>query len=85
MYSVIHRRVFTPLQDVPARIIEAINYFSNSTMTFLIYRNTYAFVELEKKIESLFYWGQKFSQRCENSFVNYGIHYGKSRYSLWKI
>ena len=27
MNSVIHKRVFTPLRDVPARIIETIDYF----------------------------------------------------------
>ena len=34
MYSVIHKRVFTPLRDLPTRIIEAIDHSSNSTIAF---------------------------------------------------
>ena len=43
MYSVIYKRVFTPLRELPTQIIEAIDHFSNSTMVLLIYKNAWAF------------------------------------------
>ena len=51
-YSIIHKRVFTPLREL-------------STM-----------------IDSLYHSGRNISERCENSFVNYGIHYQKHCYSF---
>ena len=39
MYSVIQKRVFTPLRDLPTRIIEAIDHSSNSTMAFAFTKN----------------------------------------------
>ena len=60
MHSVIHKRVFTPFRDVPARI-EAIDHSSNSTMAYrltnsqklslgvtcYVFVNQYTIVELE--------------------------------------
>ena len=34
IYSVIHKRVFTPFLDLRTRIIEAVNHSSNSTIVF---------------------------------------------------
>ena len=34
IYSVIHKRVFIPLRNLPTRIIEAVNHSSNSTIAF---------------------------------------------------
>ena len=34
IYSVIHKRVFTPLRNLPTRLIEAVNHSSNSTIAF---------------------------------------------------
>ena len=53
IYSVIHKRVFTPLRDLPTRIIEAIDHSSNSTMAFAqkilgFFVNANAIVEFEK-------------------------------------
>ena len=34
IYSVIHKRAFIPLRNLPTRIIEAVNHSSNSTIAF---------------------------------------------------
>ena len=39
IYSVIHKSVFTPLRDLPTRIIEAIDHSWNSTMAFAFTKN----------------------------------------------
>ena len=48
MYSVIHKRVFTPLRDLPTRIIEAIDRSSNPTMTFAFTKNPRIFCKCKK-------------------------------------
>ena len=50
-----------------------------------IYLNQYHIIWVGKMIDSLYYLGQNISQRCENSFVNYRIHYQKHCYSLRRI
>ena len=83
MYSVIDKRVLTPLRDLPAQIIETVDHFPTQQRHLDLQKrlgilvNQYALVEFEKKINSLFFSGWKFSQRCENTLVNYGIHYRK--------
>ena len=83
MYSVIHKRVFTPLWDLPTRIIEAIDHSSNSTMAFAFTKNPRLKIFCKchcwvwRMIDSLYYSSRKVPGRCENSFVNYRINYQK--------
>ena len=50
MYSVICKRVFTPLQDLLTRKIEAVDHSSNSKMAFAFTKNpnANAIVEFEE-------------------------------------
>ena len=80
---VIHKRVFTPLWDLPTRIIEAIEHSSNSTMAFAFTKNPRRKIVCKchcwvwRMIDSLYYSSRKVPGRCENSFVNYRINYQK--------
>ena len=91
IYSVIHKRVFTPPRDLTTRIIEAIDHFSNSTMAFTKNFTSRIFCKCKchcwvwRMIDSLYYSSRKISERCENSFVNYRINYQKLCYSLRRI
>ena len=91
IYSVIQKRVFTPLRDLPTRIIEAIDHSSNSTMAFAFTKNPRIFCKCKchcwvwRMVDSLYYSSRKISERCENSFVNYRIYYQKLCYSLRRI
>ena len=86
IYSVIHKRVFTPLRDLPTRIIEAIDHSSNSTMAFAFTKNpSKCHCWVWRMVDSLYYSSQKIPKRCENSFVNYRIYYQKLCYSLRRI
>ena len=91
IYSVIQKRVFTPLRDLPTRIIEAIDHSSNSTMAFAFTKNPRIFCKCKchcwvwRMVDSLYYSSRKISKRCENSFVNYRIYYQKLSYSLRRI
>ena len=91
IYSVIQKRVFTPLRDLPTRIIEAIDHSSNSTMAFAFTKNPRIFCKCKchcwvwRMVDSLYYSSRKISERCENSFVNYKIYYQKLCYSLRRI
>ena len=91
IYSVIQKRVFTPLRDLPTRIIEAIDHSSNSTMAFAFTKNPRIFCKCKchcwawRMVDSLYYSSRKTSERCENSFVNYRIYYQKLCYSLRRI
>ena len=83
IYFAIHKRVFTPLRDLPTRIIEAIDHSSNSTMAFTFAKNPRRnfFCKCHcwvwRMIDSLYYPSRKVPGRCENSFVNYSINYQK--------
>ena len=83
IYSVIYKRVFTPLLDLPTRIIEAIDHSSNSTIVFAFTKNPRIFCKCKchcwvwRMIDSLYYSSRKVPGRCENSFVNYRINYQK--------
>ena len=85
IYSVIHKRVFTPLRDLPTRIIEAIDHSSNSTMAFVFIKKILDVSFFCKchcwvwrmMIDGLYYWSRKVPGKCENSFVNYRINYQK--------
>ena len=91
IYSVIQKRVFTPLRDLPTRIIEAIDHSSNSTMAFAFTKNPRIFCKCKchcwvwRMVDSLYYSSRKISEKCENSFVNYRIYYQKLCYSLRRI
>ena len=91
IYSVIQKRVFTPLRDLPTRIIEAIDHSSNSTMAFAFTKDPRIFCKCKcycwvwRMVDSLYYSSRKISERCENSFVNYRIYYQKLCYSLRRI
>ena len=77
------QRVFTPLRDLPTRIIEAIDHSSNSTMAFAFTKNPRRKMFCKchcwvwRMIDSLSYSSRKVPGRCENSFVNYRINYQK--------
>ena len=83
IYSVIHKRVFTPLRDLPTRIIEAIDHSSNSTMAFAFTKNPRIFCKckcycwVSRMVDSLYYSSRKIQEGCENTFVNYRIYYQK--------
>ena len=91
IYSVIHKRVFTPLRDLPTRIIEAIDHSSNSTMAFAFTKNPRIFCKCKchcwvwRMVDSLYYSSRKISERCENSFLNYRINYQKLCYLMRQI
>ena len=78
MYSVNHKRVFTPFRYVPARIIEAINHFSNLNNCILIYRNVKLMSRrfcksichcwVERTIDSLYYSSRNISLMCDLFF-----------------
>ena len=91
IYSVNHKRVFTPLRDLPTRIIEAIDHFSDSTMAFAFTENPRIFCKCKchcwvwRMVDSLYYLSRKISERCENSFVNYRIYYQKLCYLMRQI
>ena len=78
-----HKRVFTPLRDLPTRIIEAIDHSSNSTVAFAFIKNPRrkffckCHCWIWRMIDSLFYSSRKVLGSCENSFVNYRINYQK--------
>ena len=73
MYSVIHKRVFTPPWDLTTRIIEAIDHSSNSTMAFTKNFMSRIFCKCKchcwvwRMIDSLYYSSWKIPGRCENS------------------
>ena len=83
MYSINHKRVFTPLGDLWTLIIEVINHFSNSTTAFAFTKNPRIFCKCKCHcwagimIDKTYYSGQKILGRFETSFVNYEIHYQK--------
>ena len=84
VYSVIHKRVFTPLRDLPTRIIEAIDHSSNSTIAFAFTKNptrNIFFCKCQcwvwRMINSLYHSSRKVPGWCENCFVNYRINYQK--------
>ena len=91
IYSVIHKRVFTPLRDLPTRIIEAIDHSSNSTMAFAFTKNPGIFCKCKchcwvwRMVDSLYYSSRKISERCENSFLDYRIYYQKLCYLMRQI
>ena len=91
IYSVIHKRVFTPLRDLPTRIIEAIDHSSNSTMAFAFTKNPRIFCKCKyhcsvwRMVDSLYYSSRKISERCENSFQDYRINYQKLCYLMRQI
>ena len=91
IYSVIHKRVFTPLPDLPTRIIEAIDHSSNSTMAFTKTFMSRIFCKCKchcwvwRMIDSLYYLSRKIRERYENSFLNCRINYQKFCYSLQRI
>ena len=88
MYSVIHIRVFPPPWELPTPIIEAIDHSSNQLhidlqivnvtprRNFRSCKSIY-YWWVGRMINSLYYSGRNISERCENSFVNYRIHYRK--------
>ena len=82
IYSVIHKRVFTP-RDFLTRIIEAIDHSTNSTMTYAFTKNPRIFCKCKchcwvwRMVNSLYYSSRQISERCENSFVNYRMNYQK--------
>ena len=85
MCSMIHKRVFKLIRDLPIRMIDAIDSFFPALQWYLHLREIKGFVCL---FVLLFFWNQyaivKFEERlivsiiekCINSFVNYGIHNG---------
>ena len=81
--SVIHKRVFAPLRDLPTRTIEAIDHSSNSAMAFAFTKilgffvNANAIVGVWRMVDCLYYLSRKIPEGCENSFVNYRINYQK--------
>ena len=81
IYSIIHKRVFTPPQDLTTRIIEAIDHSSISSMAFTkkftsgIFCKCKCHCRVWRMIDSLYYSSRKIPERCENSFVNYRIDY----------
>ena len=91
IYSVLHKRVFTPSRDLTVWIIEAINHSSNSTMAFTQNLTSRIFCKCKchcwvwRMINSLCYSSRKIPERCENFFVNYRINYQKLCYSLRRI
>ena len=84
IYSVIHKRVFTPPRDLMTRIIEAIDHSSNSTMAFTKKFTSRIFCKCKchcwvwRMIDSLYYSSRKIPERWENSFVNYRINLPKA-------
>ena len=91
IYSVIHKRVFTPPRDLTTRIIEAIDHSSKSTMAFTKKFTSEIFCKCKchywvwRMIDSLYYSSRKIPERWENSFVNYRINNQKLCYSLRRI
>ena len=91
IYYVIHKRVYTPPQDLTTWIIEAIDHSSNSTMAFTKNLGLGFCCKCKchwwvwRMINSLYYSSRKIPERCENSFVNYRINYQKLSYSLRRI
>ena len=83
IYSVIHKRVFTPPRDLTTWIIEAIDHSSNSTLAFTKYFTSRIFCKCKchcwvwRMVDNLYYSSRKIPERCENSFVNYRINYQK--------
>ena len=71
------QKSFTPLRDLPTRIIEAIDHSSNSTMAFAFTKNPRRkfFCKCHcwvwRMIDSLYYSSRKVPGRCENSFVTW--------------
>ena len=82
---------FTPLRDLPTRIIEAIDHSSNSTMAFAFTENPRIFCKCKchcwvwRMVDSLYYSSRKISERCENSFLDYRINYQKLCYLMRQI
>ena len=76
MYSVLHKRGFTPFWDVPARIIEAIDNLSQATIAILTFKfvkvtrrsnfhvfvNQYTIVEMEGRSIASFIWVGSFAE-----------------------
>ena len=85
------QKSFTPLRDLPTRIIEAIDHSSNSTMAFAFTKNPRIFCKCKyhcwvwRMVDSLYYSSRKISERCENSFLDYRIYYQKLCYLMRQI
>ena len=68
-----NKRVFTPLLDLPTRIIEVSDTFWNSTIALAFTKNPRIFCKCKchfwvwRMVDSLFYSSRKVQERCENS------------------
>ena len=91
IYSVIHKRVFTPPRDLTTRITETIDILQTQIWRLQNILGLGFFCKCKchcwvwRMIDSLYYSSRKIPERCENSFVNYRINYQKLCYSLRRI